>query len=147
VEWFRWNYRGVVPTRRRDRRGRGLRGVLAPRAVPLRRSRSDAFDDLVIESAMRLQRRWGSQLQGVEFLVEDVPPGEDGGGIALGASRPAAGERPPRIIVYRRPVETRATGERIRAMLVHDVVVEQVAELLGLEPETVDPDYGLDPPY
>jgi hypothetical protein len=27
---------------------------------------------------------------------------------------------------------------------VHDVVVEQVAALLGLEPETVDPDYGLD---
>jgi Zincin-like metallopeptidase len=101
----------------------------------------------VIESAMRLQRRWGSQLQGVEFLVEDVPPAQDSGGIALGASRPAAGERPRRIIVYRRPVETRATGERIRAMLVHDVVVEQVAELLGLEPETVDPDYGLDPPY
>jgi hypothetical protein len=27
---------------------------------------------------------------------------------------------------------------------VHDVVVEQVATLLGLEPETVDPDYGLE---
>ena len=35
-------------------------------------------------------------------------------------------------------------NERARATLVHDVVVEQVAELLGLEPETVDPDYGLD---
>jgi hypothetical protein len=133
-----------VVTRRRDRRGRGLRGVLAPRAIPLRRSRSDAFDDLVVESAVRLQRRWGGELRAVEFLVEDVPPGEDGGGIPLGASRLAAGERPARIIVYRRPVETRATGERARATLVHDVVVEQVAELLGLEPETVDPDYGLE---
>jgi hypothetical protein len=104
---------GKMATRRRDRRGRGLRGVLAPRSVPLRRSRSDAFDDLVVESAVRLQRRWGGQLRAVEFLVEDVPPGEDG-------------------------------GERARATLVHDVVVEQVAELLGLEPETVDPDYGLD---
>ena len=135
---------GLVVTRRRDRRGRGLRGVLAPRAIPLRRSRSDAFDDLVVESAVRLQRRWGGELRAVEFLVEDVPPGEDGGGIPLGASRLAAGERPARIIVYRRPVETRATGERARATLVHDVVVEQVAELLGLEPETVDPDYGLE---
>ena len=118
--------------------------MLAPRAVPLRRSRSDAFDDLVVESAVRLQRRWGGQLREVEFLVEDVPPGEDGGGIPLGAWRPAAGDRPARITVYRRPVETRAAGERARATLVHDVVVEQVAELLGLEPETIDPDYGLD---
>jgi hypothetical protein len=98
----------------------------------------------VVESAVRLQVRWGERLHDVEFLVEDVPPGEDGGGIPLGAARPSAGERPARIVVYRRPVETRATGERARALLVHDVVVEQVAELLGLEPETVDPDYGLD---
>jgi hypothetical protein len=118
--------------------------VLAPPGLPLRRSRSDMFDEFVVESAVRLQRRWGLQLHSVEFLVEDVPPGEDNGGIALGASRPAAGERPARIIVYRRPVEARASGERARATLVHDVVVEQAAELLGLEPETVDPDYGLD---
>ena len=141
------NYRGSVPkqpTRHRDRRGRGLRGVLTPRAVPLRRSRSDAFDDLVVESAIRLQRRWTDQLGAVEFLVEDVPPDEDGRGIVLGASRRAAGDQPARVTVYRRPVETRAANERARATLVHDVVVEQVAELLGLEPETVDPDYGLD---
>jgi hypothetical protein len=47
-------------------------------------------------------------------------------------------------VVYRRPVETRATSERGRALLVNDVVVEQVAELLGLEPDAVDPDYGTD---
>jgi hypothetical protein len=29
-------------------------------------------------------------------------------------------------------------------VLVHEVVVEQVAELLGLTPETVDPRYGED---
>jgi predicted Zn-dependent protease with MMP-like domain len=133
-----------VPTRRRDRRGRGLRGVLAPRAVPLRRSRSDAFDDLVVESAIRLQRRWTGQLGAVEFRVEDVPPREDGGGIALGSCHPAAGGQPARVTIYRRPVETRAVTEHARAALVHDVVVEQVAALLGLEPETVDPDYGLD---
>ena len=133
-----------VPTRRRDRRGRGLRGVLAPRPVPLRRSRSDAFDDLVVESAIRLQRRWTGQLGAVEFRVEDVPPGDEGGGIALGSCHPAAGDQPARVTVYRRPVETRAVSEHARASLVHDVVVEQVAALLGLEPETVDPDYGLE---
>ena len=118
--------------------------MLAPFDVPLNRSRSDAFDDLVIESAVRLQRRWTGQLGAVEFLVEDVPPGEDGGGVALGAFRRAVDDLPARVIVYRRPVEARAGSERARALLVHDVVVEQVAELLGLEPETVDPDYGLE---
>ena len=73
-----------------------------------------------------------------------MPPREVGGGIALGACRRAVGDQPARITVYRRPVETRAVNERARATLVHDVVVEQVAELLGLEPETVDPDYGLE---
>jgi predicted Zn-dependent protease with MMP-like domain len=121
-----------------------VRGVLAPRGVPLHRSRSDEFDDLVVESAIRLQREWTGQLGAVEFLVEDVPPGENGGGIALGACQPGVGGRPARIIVYRRPVEARAASERARASLVHDVVVEQVAQLLGLEPETVDPDYGTD---
>ena len=92
---------------------------------------------------MRLHRRWTGQLGEVEFVVEDVPPSEDGGGIALGACRRAAADQPARIVVYRRPVETRA-GERASrgGLLVHDVVVEQVADLLGLEPETVDPDSG-----
>jgi hypothetical protein len=29
-------------------------------------------------------------------------------------------------------------------LLVHEIVVEQVAELLGLSPENVDPKYGED---
>lgn len=48
------------------------------------------------------------------------------------------------MVVYRRPVELRAKGRDERALLVHEVVVEQVAELLGLAPESVDPRYGQD---
>jgi predicted Zn-dependent protease with MMP-like domain len=121
-----------------------LRGVLAPRDVPLSESRSTAFVGLVVEAVARLPRRWTDQLATIEFLVEDVPPGEDGSGVPLGACRAAVDDQPAQVIVYRRPVETRAVGERARATLVHDVVVEQVAELLGLEPDTIDPDYGLD---
>ena len=47
-------------------------------------------------------------------------------------------------MIYRRPVEIRAKTRDERATLVHEVVVEQVAELLGLSPETVDPRYGED---
>ena len=37
--------------RRRDRHGRGLRGVLAPPGVPLYRTRTERFDDLVLQAA------------------------------------------------------------------------------------------------
>ena len=52
-----------MPTRRRDLRGRGLRGTLAPPAVPLRGSRSDAFDGLVIDAAMRAAEIVGGELR------------------------------------------------------------------------------------
>ncbi|MGZ4633430.1 MAG: metallopeptidase family protein [Actinomycetes bacterium] len=127
---------------RRDRRGRGLRGVLAPQSVPVTRSRAEAFDEIVLEAVLRVQQRLPDQLRAVEFAVEDVPPSEDGGGVPLGSSSPAAGDQPARVVVYRRPVETRAASERVRALVVNDVVVEQVADLLGIEPDAVDPDYG-----
>jgi hypothetical protein len=45
-------------------------------------------------------------------------------------------------VVYRRRVQARA-GERAELTdLVADVVTEQLADLLGLSPEQVDPDYG-----
>ena len=46
---------------------------------------------------------------------------------------------PPRIVVYRRPLEARSMDRADLADLVHDVVVEQVANLLGLDPDEVDP--------
>jgi predicted Zn-dependent protease with MMP-like domain len=108
------------------------------------RSRAQVFDELVLEVVLRLQRRLPDQLVAVEFAVEDVPPQEDGAGVMLGSSSVAEGDRPARVVVYRRPVETRAASERVRALLVNDVVVEQVAELLGIDPDAVDPEYGTD---
>lgn len=128
--------------RHRDRRGRGLRGALAPSSVPLGRSRSQTFDELVLDAVERLGGRWAEELRAVEFAVEDVPAPDDLGALRLGRTLPATLDHPARIVVYRRPVERRSGGLRARGLLVHDVVVEQVAELLGLEPETVDPDYG-----
>lgn len=151
--------------RRRDRHGRGLRGVLAPPGVPLHRTRAQRFDDLVLEAVARLEPRWESQLSGIEFAVEEIPPppGDatsgpvplgriDPGSPALGRARPATvgDERgrpgpstpaPPRIVVYRRPLMARAEGEEDLGELVFDVVVEEFARLLGIDPEDVDPDY------
>lgn len=132
--------------RRRDRHGRGLRGPLLPRDVPAWRTRAEHFDDLVLDAVERLEPRWGPQLDGVELAVEDVPPSDpapwEHGDVPLGRFFPAEGMLPPRIVVYRRPVETRAPDARELPTLIHDVVVEQVAHLLGLTPEQIDPRYG-----
>ncbi len=133
-----------------------MRGPIAPPQVPLSVSRAEAFVDLVQDSAERLERRW-PQLAAVDFLVREVPsPDDDGPGrsalealldgdtVPLGRYVAAHGDAPDRIIVYRRPVEIRTKTRDERALLVHEVVVEQVAELLGLAPESVDPRYGQD---
>jgi predicted Zn-dependent protease with MMP-like domain len=50
--------------------------------------------------------------------------------------------QPPRIVVYRRPLTIRAEGEEELGDLVFDVVVEEFARLLGIDPGDVDPGYA-----
>jgi predicted Zn-dependent protease with MMP-like domain len=168
--------------RRRDRHGRGLRGILAPPDVPLHRTRAERFDDLVLQAVARLEPRWEAHLAGVEFAVEEIPPVDDvtsgpvplarlepgspGGPAAASgtgsralpgrtgtsgtagssaASRADAGagavSRPPMIVVYRRPLMARADGDDDLTELIFEVVVEEFAHLLGMNPEDVDPGY------
>ncbi|KGM13087.1 hypothetical protein N869_16345 [Cellulomonas bogoriensis 69B4 = DSM 16987] len=136
----------MLGPRRRDRRGRGLRGPLLPPSLPGHRTRAARFDELVLEAVGRLERRWGPQIVGTEFAVEDVPPSEpapwETGGVPLGRCFPGDVGQPARVVVYRRPVETRAVDEADLTDLVRDVVVEQVAHLLGRSPDDVDPRFG-----
>lgn len=137
------------PRRRlRDRHGRGARGPLAPPDVPLVLTPAQRFDDLVLDAVEHLEHRWHEQMQGLEFAVEEVPPiGEpetyedeiESGGVPLARLLPAANSHPPRIVVYRRPLELRAIDRTDLADLIHDVVVEEVAHYLGIDPETLDP--------
>ncbi len=134
--------------RRRDRRDRGIRGPLLPQEVPAYRSRAERFDERVLDAVEELHGRWSEQLDAVEFAVEDVPPSDpapwEHGEVPLGRLFPAQGNLPPRIVVYRRPVETRAEDSVELARLVREVVVEQVAHLIGVPPERVDPGYDED---
>lgn len=146
--------------RRRDRHGRGLRGrLLVPEArvggrqvvLPAARSRAERFDDLVRDAIADLEERWHDELEGVEFAVEDVPPPGSGweegvvadetagGPVPLGRLLPGGGGAPPRVVVYRRPLEARGTAPGELGDLVHEVVVDQVAQLLGLDPDVIDP--------
>lgn len=129
-----------------------------PQTVPLFRSRSQQFDDMVLDAVEHLEGRWAAKLESVEFAVEDVPAVPDGppetmvygtdvledGSIPLARLLPAGSDHdgrptPPRIVVYRRPLEVRSLDRADLADLVHDIVVEQVANLLGLDPDEVDP--------
>lgn len=135
-----------TPLRRRDRHGRGLRGPLLPPRLPGAHSRSQVFDDFLVEISDALSLRWGAEVAGIEFLVDDVPGPE----ILARAPRPlplaqlypARGATPTRIVVFRRPIEESSVSQADMAALINDVVVEQVAKVLGMAPEQVDPHYG-----
>jgi hypothetical protein len=109
------------------------------------RSRREEFDDFVLDAASRLESRCGRAFPPVEFAVEDVPRGPapwEHDEIPLGRLYPAAGSRPARIVVYRRPIETRVQARSDVALVVADVVTEQLAGLLGVRPEDLDPGFG-----
>ncbi|WP_202862690.1 metallopeptidase family protein [Antricoccus suffuscus] len=142
---------------RRDRRGRGVRGSLLPPGLPLSRSRAEAFDDIVLDAVESLEPRWGDVLEHVEFAVEDVPTVEhstpddvihmpnvvEDSTVPLSRLIPGGvvgdGQTlPPRIVIYRRPLEVRGQSQVDLVALVHDIVVEQVASLLGKDPDEIE---------
>ena len=116
--------------------------------VPAMATRAELFDELVLDAAGRMEHRAGKALGDVEFAVEDVPPSDPAPGessdVPLGRRFAAHGKVPARIVVYRRPVETRTTDARELAALINDVVVEQVASLLGVDPRDLDAGYDPD---
>jgi predicted Zn-dependent protease with MMP-like domain len=118
--------------------------------VPLHRSRAQQFGDLVLEAVAQLEPRWEAELARVEFAVQEVPdhdpPDDAPDAVPLGMLDPGSPDSDdpangPRIILYRRALLARAEGEEELAELVLDVVVEEFARLLGIDPEVVDPDY------
>jgi predicted Zn-dependent protease with MMP-like domain len=145
--------------RSRDRHGRGLRGPLYPATLPAARSRAERFDALVIEALEPIEARWRTELTQLDVAVDDVPevhvgPDEslswedsvvDDGNVPLARLVPTGVDRRgvptrARIVLYRRPLEARAKDGADLADLVHDVLVEQVASYLGLDPDVIDGD-------
>jgi predicted Zn-dependent protease with MMP-like domain len=110
------------------------------------RTRSDRFDDMVLDSAQRLHDIWGKTLDGVRFAVDEIPPQleqlvADAGAAPMGSYTPATADEGPIITLYRRVVEQGCASREELQDLVHDVVVEHTAEMLGVAPETLDPVY------
>lgn len=138
----------VPSLRRRDRHGRGPRGPVLPRHVPAWQSRSARFDSVVIAVVEAMEQRWPDELAGIEFAVEDVPwplASSVPQGVPLGRYYPPHADMPPRILVFRRPIEARTSDPTAMSALVRDVIAEQVAQVLGIAPRDVDPEYGSEP--
>ncbi|MGH3836077.1 MAG: metallopeptidase family protein [Pseudonocardiaceae bacterium] len=143
--------------KRRDRRGRGVRGLLFPATLPAARSRSERFDAIVLDALEPIEQRWHTELERLDVAVDEVPEitdcdpttvswGSDvveDGKVPLARLVPAGVDRAglptrARIVLYRRPLETRAQNSGDLSDLVHEVLVEQVASYLGIDPDIID---------
>jgi chaperonin GroEL (HSP60 family) len=139
-----------------------MRGAIAPADVPIARSPAEVFDDLVLDAVEDLEQSWASEVNQVDFGVEEVPavsgaagmdtavefdPGVIADrGVALGrlyrTGEPTPGGTradKPLIVIYRRPIEARTADLGERSDLVFAIVAELVAELLGKDIDDLDP--------
>ena len=119
--------------------------MLVPPDVPLHRTRAERFDDLVLQDVARLELGTPSGGPGGPGSWPPAPGALQPGTLEPGALEPGgdeAGPQPPRIVVYRRPLMARADGEDELGELVFDVVVEEFARILGIDPADVDPGYA-----
>ena len=131
--------------------------MLYPPTLPAAKTRAERFDAMVLEALEPIEQRWGTELTELDLAVDDVPEVDETSpdevvwqagvladvGVPLAQLVPA-GVDPEglpsraRIVLYRRPLEARARGGADLADLLHEVLVEQVAEYLNIEPDVVD---------
>ena len=112
--------------------------------VPAHLSGRERFDQVAVDVMNDVESRWTEALAPVELAVEDIPvlprtwvaPR-----VPLASLVPATQHTPPRLVLFRRPIEHRAENRADLEALVLTVVVEQLADYLGVPAEDVHPDY------
>ena len=134
-----------------------MRAPLLPPSVPAWNSRSDEFDAVALEAFADIDARWHDQIAGLDIAVDEIPrllprdpetvqwPDEvtADGAVPLARLMPAGIDvhgAPTReqIILFRRPLESRAKRGADLLELVHEVLVQQVATHLGVDEDTID---------
>lgn len=114
---------------------------------PTQRTARHRFDDLVLSLVSELEERWSDRLGLVEYAVEDTPLLPDDWGtttVPLSSLVRGTGATPTRLVLFRRPIEHRSETRSELEALVLTVLIEQVAELLGIDASDVDPRYDGD---
>jgi hypothetical protein len=97
-----------------------------------------------VEVMSDVESRWTDELAPVELAVEDIPvlpPTWVAPRVPLASLVPATQSSPPRLVLFRRPIEHRAESRADLEALLLTVVVEQLADYLGVPAEDVHPDY------
>jgi len=120
-----------------------MRGPALPN-VPANRTRSERFDLIALDMMDELWARFPEELGQIQLGVEEVPflPGTwSDDTIPLSTYVEARHGQSARIVLLRRPIERRARSRAELEATVLTVLVEQVADVLGLPPEAVHPDY------
>lgn len=109
-------------------------------------TRRHRFDEAVLEALQAVEDRIGDPLPPLEVAVEEVPPADPAPfeqGVALGRLFPAQGGLSARLVIYRRPVLSHAGdfgdegGSAHLSDAVHQVVAEQIARMMGIDPDDV----------
>ena len=145
------DYSSNVPSHRRDRHGRGLRGPLAlPNALTVHRaqpphpaSKADFFSEAVHDAVDRVGLKCPEVLVGITFGIEDVPHFDMAWSqdeVPLAAALEATATKPGQVVIYRRPLEHRAMSRRGLRILVYRTIVEQLSALTGRSVEEIDPE-------
>lgn len=128
-------------------------------AVPRYRSRSSAFDQLVLETYAPLHNAYFEQLAAVDLAVDTIPRMRlqpdvtllsdeivADGTVPLGRVLQAGVDRRgvptrARFVVFRKPIEHRTNTIEERAELVEWVLTALVANFLNLNPHDINPNY------
>ncbi|BEK98545.1 hypothetical protein NSK11_contig00076-0028 [Nocardia seriolae] len=132
---------------------------MLPPTVPARRTRGQEFDRLVLEAFAPLESRWHEQLTKLDIAVDDVPkirplhpdsvtwPDEvvADGPVPLSRLIPAGVDRygmatRARVVLFRKPLELRAQAPDDLVDLLREVLVQQIATYLGVDPDIIDPE-------
>jgi predicted Zn-dependent protease with MMP-like domain len=135
-----------------------VRGPILPPTVPAWRTRAEKFDLLVLEAFAPLDSRWHDRLTKLDIAVDEVPkirpldpasvtwPDEvvADGPVPLSRLIPAGIDGQgratrARVVLFRRPLELRAKDPDDLVDLLHEVLVQQIATYLGVEPDIIDP--------
>jgi predicted Zn-dependent protease with MMP-like domain len=115
--------------------------------TPVLRTGRERFDDLVLSIVSEVDARWQDRLGLVEYAVEDAPQVPDdwhSPTVPLSSLVRGTGGAPTRLVLFRRPIEHRCETRSDLEAMVLTLVVEQVAELLGIDASEVDPRYDGD---
>lgn len=116
-------------------------GPFTPNGVPGIPTAAADFDAIVLGVIDRLRSRVGDRVDAVDYAVEDYPllPDDWQRPVPYASSVPEHSGARARVVLFRRPILTHASGESDLAALLLDTVVGELAELWDADPDDIDP--------